>query len=127
MNSEKPISTPRFLRRLQLVGGIVAHSDFVLPNGDEKRHSEAAIETATRRGKKTVSGSGKREAGSGKASVTAEAQRAQRKALLDRINRRASCRTQQNRHSGDIRGPVDLEKPGFRLPDWTLPGQAPPE
>jgi hypothetical protein len=29
-----------------LVGGIVTHSDFVLPNGNEKRHPEAAIETA---------------------------------------------------------------------------------
>jgi hypothetical protein len=54
VNSEKPISTPRSLQHLQLVGGIVAHSDFVLPNGNEKRHPEAAIETATRSGKMRV-------------------------------------------------------------------------
>ncbi len=61
VSSEKPISTPRFLRRLQLVGGIVAHSDFVLPNGDEKRHSEAAIETATRRGNEKRPNAGRDE------------------------------------------------------------------
>ncbi len=37
-----------------LVGGIVAQNDFALSNGNEKRHPEAAIETATRSGKKTV-------------------------------------------------------------------------
>jgi len=56
VNGEKLISTPRFLRHLQLVGGIVAHSDFALPNGNERRHPEAAIETATRSGKKQQSG-----------------------------------------------------------------------
>jgi len=30
----KPISTPRFLRHLQLIGGIVPRSNFVLPNGN---------------------------------------------------------------------------------------------
>jgi hypothetical protein len=30
---------------------IVPRSDFALPNGNQKRHSEAAIETATRSGK----------------------------------------------------------------------------
>jgi hypothetical protein len=45
-----------------LVRSIVPHSDFVLPNGDEKRHPEAAIQTATRSGKKTVARSREREA-----------------------------------------------------------------
>ncbi|MGO8944612.1 MAG: hypothetical protein ACLQJ7_13180 [Syntrophobacteraceae bacterium] len=55
-----------------LVCSIVPHSDFALPNDNEKRHPEAAIQTATRSGKKTVAGSKKRgarsekrEAGSG--------------------------------------------------------------
>ncbi len=48
----KPIfRLPDSFDTCNLVGGIVAHSDFVLPNDDEKRHSEAAIETATRSGK----------------------------------------------------------------------------
>jgi hypothetical protein len=53
-----------------LVGGIVPHSDFVLPSGNQKRHSEAAIETAietaTGRGneKRQKDGSGEGGAGS---------------------------------------------------------------
>jgi len=40
-----------------LDGGIVPRSDFVLPSGNQKRHPEAAIETATGSGKKPVAGS----------------------------------------------------------------------
>jgi hypothetical protein len=61
VNSEqKKPNFPNSARDLQLVGGIVAHSDFVLPNGNQKRHPDAAIETATRRGneKRPNAGSG---------------------------------------------------------------------
>jgi len=37
-----------------LVRSIVPHSDFALPNDNEKRHPEAAIQKATRSGKMRV-------------------------------------------------------------------------
>ncbi|MGO9554348.1 MAG: hypothetical protein ACLP2U_04910 [Syntrophobacteraceae bacterium] len=40
--------------------------DLALPNGNQKRQREAAIETATRNGKQTVARSREREAGSRK-------------------------------------------------------------
>jgi hypothetical protein len=42
-----------------LVGGIVPRGDFALPNGDEKRHSEAAFRSGNRNG----NGNGKKQEG----------------------------------------------------------------
>jgi hypothetical protein len=49
-------------------------------------------------------------------------------------NSHFTVKTPWGRHPGEGRGPVFCLKnqivqksPGFRPPDWTLPGQAPPE
>ncbi|MFZ0942834.1 MAG: hypothetical protein WB930_03585 [Syntrophobacteraceae bacterium] len=53
MNSEqKKPNFPNSARDLQLVFSIVPHSDFVLPNGNEKRHPETAMRSGNEKRQK---------------------------------------------------------------------------